>query len=194
MSDGNKLSRREFVKMTTLGAGALSLAVGSLSVIGGCSSSPKPSNYFFSESEIKLMEAIAEQIIPTDEWPGGRDLGVVNFIDKQLVGPYLRFQQDYRKGFEALEKTCENKFHSKFEKLSWDSQTSVLKDMEAGKLEGDAWKNDFSKYYFELLRSHCMQGYYGSPRHGGNKNYTSYKMIGIDQPPIIGENRDGIKL
>jgi gluconate 2-dehydrogenase gamma chain len=35
-----------------------------------------------------------------------------------------------------------------------------------------------------------MQGYYGSPRHGGNKNFISYKMIGLDEPQIIGENRD----
>ena len=192
MDDGNRLSRRDFVKIATLSAGALSLTVGSLSFIEGCTTTPKTGTLFFSENEIKLMEAIAEQIIPTDEWPGGRNAGVVNFLDEQLVGPYRRFQQDYRKGFEALEKTCENKFHSKFEKLSWDSQTAVLQDMEASRLNGEAWKNGFSKYYFELLRSHCMQGFYGSPRHGGNKDYISYKMIGIDQPPIVGENRDGI--
>ena len=183
MDDGNRLSRRDFVKIATLSAGALSLTVGSLSFIEGCTTTPKTGTLFFSENEIKLMEAIAEQIIPTDEWPGGRNAGVVNFLDEQLVGPYRRFQQDYRKGFEALEKTCENKFHSKFEKLSWDSQTAVLQDMEASRLNGEAWKNGFSKYYFELLRSHCMQGFYGSPRHGGNKDYISYKMIGIDQPP-----------
>jgi len=192
MDDGNRLSRRDFVKIATLSAGALSLTVGSLSFIEGCTTTPKTGTLFFSENEIKLMEAIAEQIIPTDEWPGGRNAGVVNFLDEQLVGPYRRFQQDYRKGLEALEKTCENKFHSKFEKLSWDSQTAVLQDMEASRLNGEAWKNGFSKYYFELLRSHCMQGFYGSPRHGGNKDYISYKMIGIDQPPIVGENRYGI--
>jgi gluconate 2-dehydrogenase gamma chain len=189
MDKGKNLSRRDFVKLTTLSAGAITLAVGSSSIFQACSNKPKAEGLFLSESEFKLVEAIAEQIIPTDEWPGGRDAGVAVFIDKQLVGPYKRFQEDYRKGLEALQNTCEKKFHNKFEKLPWDSQTAVLRDMEAGKLEGDAWKNGFSKKYFELLRSHCMQGYYGSPRHGGNKNYISYKMIGIDQPPIVGENR-----
>ena len=192
MDNSKNLSRRDFVKLATFSAGALSLTVGSLSFIQGCTSSPKSETFFFSENEIKLVEAIAEQIIPTDDWPGGREAGVANFINRQLVGPYLRFQQDYRKGLTALENTCENKFHSKFEKLSWDSQTAVLCDMETGKLDGKAWKDGYSKYYFELLRSHCMQGYYGSPRHGGNKNYISYKMIGIDQPPIVGQNRYGI--
>ena len=192
MDNSKNLSRRDFMKLATFSAGALSLTVGSLSFIQGCTGTPKSETFFFSENEIKLVEAIAEQIIPTDDWPGGREAGVAIFIDKQLMGPYLRYQEDYRKGLAALEKTCESKFHSTFEKLSWDSQTTVLHDMETGKLDGKAWKDGYSKYYFELLRSHCMQGYYGSPRHGGNKNYISYRMIGIDQPPIVGQNRYGI--
>jgi gluconate 2-dehydrogenase gamma chain len=192
MNNSHKLSRRDFIKITTLSAGALSLTAGSISFIEGCAVTRQSEIIFLSEDEIKLVEAIAEQIIPTDDWPGGREAGVANFIDIQLTGPYRRFQQDYRKCLAALENTCTNKFHCKFENLSWDTQTAVLQDMEAGRLDGDVWRNGFSEYFFELLRSHCLQGYYGSPRHGGNKNFISYKMIGIDEPPIVGENRNGI--
>jgi gluconate 2-dehydrogenase gamma chain len=192
MDKGNKLSRRDFIKISALSAGALSFAAGSLSFIEGCSTVYQPGTRFFSENEFKLVESFAEQIIPSNDWPGGRDAGVANFIDIQLMNPYRRFQEVYRKGLAALENTCRNKFSQKFENLSWDSQTAVLKDMEAGRLEGNIWKDGFSKYFFELLRSHCLQGYYGSPRHGGNKNFVSYKMIGLDEPQIVGENRDGI--
>ena len=34
-----------------------------------------------------------------------------------------------------------------------------------------------------------MQGFYGSPRHGGNRNYVSYKMLGLEYPRVIGQNR-----
>jgi len=180
------------MKITTLGTIAMSIPVGSLSFFEGCTTTHQTETNFFSEKEVKLVEAIAEQIIPADEWSGGREAGVVNFLDLQLIGPYRRFQEDYHKGLTALQNTCENKFHCKFENLSWNKQTDVLQKMEAGKIDGDDWGKGFSKYYFELLRSHCMQGYYGSPRHGGNKNFVSYKMIGIDEPPIVGENRDGI--
>jgi len=53
------------------------------------------------------MDALADQIIPPDEWPGGYESGVTNFIDKQLMGPYVRFQSKYRKGFAAIQQTCE---------------------------------------------------------------------------------------
>jgi gluconate 2-dehydrogenase gamma chain len=192
MGNKNNLSRRDFIKISALSAGALAFTTGGISFIQGCSPANNQSAVFFTKNDIKLLEAIAEQIIPTDEWPGGRDAGVANFIDIQLNGPLHRFRKDYRIGLNALENTCQNKFHKKFEKLSWDSQTAVLLDMEAGKLDGDVWKKGFSEYFFELLRSNCMQGYYGSPRHGGNKNFISYKMIGLDEPQIIGENRTGI--
>jgi gluconate 2-dehydrogenase gamma chain len=93
-----------------------------------------------------------------------------------------------------LENTCKQKFNNNFENLPWDKQTAILRDMEEGKLDGEVWKKGFSEYFFELLRSHCMQGFYGSPRHGGNKNFISYKMIGLDEPQIIGENRYGSKI
>ena len=192
MNDGTKLSRKDFIKIATLGAGALSLTGGSLSLIEGCTTAHQPGTIFFTDNEIKLVDAIAEQIIPTDDWPGGREAGVTKFIDIQLTRPYCRFQQDYRKGLAGLENTCADKFHRKFEDLSWETQTVILQDMEAGRLNGDVWRNGFSEYFFELLRSHCLQGYYGSPRHGGNKNYLSYKMIGLDEPQIIGENRNRI--
>jgi gluconate 2-dehydrogenase gamma chain len=190
MSDINKLSRKDFIKISAMSLGALSFMAGGLSFIEGCRSTRQPGIIFFTQDELKLVEAIAEQIIPTDDWPGGRDAGVANFINIQLIGPLCRFQNDYHKGLSALQNTCQNEFHNNFEKLPWDTQTIMLKNMEAGKMDGGVWKNGFAENFFQLLLAHSMQGYYGSPRHGGNKNFISYKMIGLDEPQIIGENRD----
>lgn len=120
MAEGNKLSRRDFIKISTLSAGALAVAAGGVRLIESFSTAHRPGTLFFTEHEYKLVEAIAEQIIPADNWPGGKDAGVANFIDLQLTGPYRRFQEDYRKGLAALENTCLNKFHSRFENISWD--------------------------------------------------------------------------
>ena len=40
--------------------------------------------------------------------------------------------------------------------------------------------------FFELVRSHTMQGYYGTPRHGGNRDAVSWRMLGLDEPPLRG--------
>ena len=182
MDDQKKLNRRRFIALSVLGTGGMCL-------LSRCANQPLSRWRFLTEQESVLLDALVEQIIPTDEWPGGRDAGVTNFIDKQLIGPYARYQETYRKGLLAIRETCKTNFQKSFEELTWEEQTTFLKKMEAGKMEGQNWSKGFDKQFFGLLRNHSLQGFYGSPRHGGNKNNVSYKMLKLDYPVIIGQNR-----
>ena len=69
---------------------------------------------FFTEEEAKITIAFAEQIIPADQDAGATDANVVNFIDKQLVGPYTRFQEDYRRVFKSIENASNSLYQKKF--------------------------------------------------------------------------------
>jgi len=183
MAKSNKFTRRRFVQLAAAGTGSIYL-------LPRCTSGQDSSTRrFFTEVEAILVDAIADQVIPPDEWPGGKDSGATNFIDKQLVGPYKRYQETYRKGLAAIQESCSTLYQKRFEELSWDEQTAFLEQMEAGQMKGTAWAEGFDNEFFELIRDHIMQSYYGSPRHGGNKNNLSYRMIGVDYPLIIGQNR-----
>lgn len=146
------------------------------------------------------MDAIAEQIVPTNEWAGAKDAHVTNFIDKQLTNTYKRFQESYRKGLYSVTLSCELLFNEQFEAITWEKQFQFLTAMESGKLsklqsdkikgeDTQIWKEGFDRTFFNLVRDHVMQGYYGSPRHGGNYRYVSYRMIGLEPLQIIGQNR-----
>jgi gluconate 2-dehydrogenase gamma chain len=39
------------------------------------------------------------------------------------------------------------------------------------------------------VRAHTMQGFYGDPRHGGNRDRASWKMVGLSYPPIRGQEK-----
>lgn len=174
-------NRREFLRQITLFSGSILL-------IPSCSGFESPWRFLTSD-EAKTVIAFAEQIIPADKDPGATDAGVVNFIDKQLVRHYIRFQEDYRNGILAIEK-CATSLHKKpFYELDWETQTQFLEKMEAGELPSEVWEKNNQKQFFRMLLDHSMQGFYGSPRHGGNKNYVSYKMMKIDYPHVIGQNR-----
>jgi gluconate 2-dehydrogenase gamma chain len=43
-----------------------------------------------------------------------------------------------------------------------------------------------NRAFFDLIRQHTMEGYYGSPRHGGNRDAVSWRMLKLDQPPLRG--------
>jgi gluconate 2-dehydrogenase gamma chain len=181
MTGKDKLNRRHFVQLAALGAGSICLLP--------CCKRSASQWRFFTDSEALLIDAIAEQIIPTDEWPGGRESGATNYIDKQLAGPLARFQVKYRNGLAALQETCETRYRKKFEDMAWEEQTLFLEQMEAGTMKEPVWAEGFDKEFFSMFRDHSMQSYYGSPRHGGNKNNMSYKMLKLDYPIIIGQNR-----
>lgn len=184
MESLTKISRRNFVKLSILGAGSLWL-------LPNCTNSDLKWR-FFSDSEASLVDKLADLIIPPDEWPGGSESGVCNYIDKQLVGPYIRFQESYKKGLSAIQASCQSLYGTNFEKLTEQAGISFLETMEAGNMKGIEWDGEFDKVFFEMFRDHTMQAYYGSSRHGGNKNNLSYKMLKLDYPLIIGQNRYNI--
>src|SRR4051794_29392930 len=51
---------------------------------------------FFSAADAADVEAVAAQIIPTDDTPGAREAGVVHFIDRALATFLSRLAADYR--------------------------------------------------------------------------------------------------
>jgi gluconate 2-dehydrogenase gamma chain len=176
-----KYLRRQFIKNVTAAAGGAIL-------FPSCGKPPGRWR-FFTEAEAETVSAIGEQIIPTDEDPGAIAAGVPNFIDKQLVGPYQRFQEVYRAGLVGVDETSQLMFGKRLAYLGWADQTAVLKALESGKAKGQAWQAKSAAAFFEMIRDHSLQGFYGNPRHGGNRNYVSYRMMKLDYPQIIGQNR-----
>ena len=124
------------------------------------------------------MDAIAECIIPGDRDPGARQAGVVNYIDIQLTKALKKHQRVYRQGIATVDDTSHKRFGKSFTDLLPGQQVEVLHDVE---------KN--ARAFFQLILAHTQQGFYGDPRHGGNRNMASWKMVGLPCPPIRGRQR-----
>jgi gluconate 2-dehydrogenase gamma chain len=174
------LNRRQFIRGMTLAGSGLML-------IPACH---RPISFWrvLTDDEGKLLTAITEQIIPADSDPGATDAGVVNFIDKQLAGFYSELVEDYRNGLAAFQQYCREYIGNQFEELEWDTQTQLLEELESNRIDHPYWKEKPASQFFNMIRNHTLQGFYGSPRHGGNKNYVSYKMMRLDYPHVIGRN------
>lgn len=176
-------NRRDFLKTGLLG-------LGSVMMLPSCLKNYTPWQ-FFTEDEALCMGAICEQIIPADvHGPGATYAGVIFYIDKQLDEIFTADQQDYRKGLAAIQQSAHALHGKKFELLEFDVQTRFLAQMEANKLPGEHWEGIVApSALFTKMIDHSMQGFYGSPRHGGNRNYISYKLMELDYPYIVGQNR-----
>lgn len=163
-----KLKRRAFVEM------ALAAAAGGTAV--SCAPGGRNATWrFFTADEAEMVDAICEQIVPADRDPGAREARVVNYIDTQLTRRFKKYQQTYRKGIAAVDAASRTKFGKPFVKLPAEQQTEVLVEAE-----------EKSEAFFSLILNHTRQGFYGDPRHGGNRDRVSWKMVGLTFPQVRG--------
>jgi gluconate 2-dehydrogenase gamma chain len=130
---------------------------------------------FFTEPEGRLVTAICEQVIPGDQDPGAAWAGVPGFIDRQLTRFHKPHQKIYREGLRAVEQASRERFSKPFIELDAEDQASVLQSIART-----------HKSFFDLIVSHTMQGFYGSPRHGGNREAVSWRMLGVPSLPVRG--------
>ena len=177
MSRPKKLSRRRFIQITATVAAA-----------GPAISCTKTVNLwrFFTVQEARTLQAICERIIPADQDPGAAEASVVNYIDRQLMGHFKRHQRAYREGILRVNQTSLALFGKEFVALATEGQTMVLVALEKNEAPGEIWKGRSAARFFDLVVTHTMQGFYGDPRHGGNREGVSWKMLGVPYPPVRG--------
>src|SRR5215831_7111971 len=103
-----KLSRRDFVK-----AAMAAMAAGSGIA---CSRSRNPWRWLTVE-QARALAAICDQIIPPDQDPGAAWAGVVNYIDRQLCGPFQNLQKLYRQGLASVDQSSRSAYGKFFADL-----------------------------------------------------------------------------
>ena len=160
------VNRRELMAAGVLAGAALAAS---------CTACRRTSYGLLKESEAATLAAICDQIIPADDFPSASQAGVLNFIDLQLLGSYRRHQKTYLDGLKQANELSRSRFGVELANASVLQQFEVVNTIERDNTP-----------FFDLGRAHTMQGYYGTPRHGGNRDAMSWRMLGLDEPPLRG--------
>jgi len=178
-----KLTRRSFIRSAA--------AAAALAPVAGCA---KAQPLFGKEGRDCLI-AMCEQIVPADESCGGAtEAGVINFIDNWLISYHPEEYDAFVLGLGQFQKLIRENYPKDFQDIPFKEQTEILKLAQAGKLKG-SMKPYEQRAFFKKVRDFAMMGFYGSPRHGGNKGGMSFKMMNFDVPLVVGQNRyEGTKV
>ncbi len=170
-----------------------------------------------NETEHAFVVAAVDTMIPADELsPSGSDCGVATYIDRQLAsawgggakmyraGPFIKGkpEQGYQlpltpaefvtAGIAAANEWSRKTYGDDFARLDPDKRVEALKAMEAGKAE---FANFGSRAFFARLHALAMEGFFGDPIYGGNRNKASWRMLGFPGLPanyanLVEEYRD----
>ena len=143
------------------------------STAGACSR--RAARNYLSESEMETLAAVCDQMVPPDQDPGGAWAGVANYIERQLCGRFREHLAAYREGLAEVDRRAGGSFRS----VSRERQLEILTQMDQDKA---------TKAFVSLVAAHSIQGYYGNPRHGGNRDYCAWRMLGVPVSPVRGRS------
>jgi gluconate 2-dehydrogenase gamma chain len=127
-------------------------------------------------AESDVLEAVTARLIPTDgNGPGAAEARAAHYIDRALGGPLSGFRAAYAAGLAALDAYARSKKGAPFGQLAAADQDTLLADLQSGAATGFAGP---PAIFFNLMRSHTIEGTFSDPYYGGNANFTGWDLIG----------------
>lgn len=156
---------------------------------------------FFNPQEEAIIAAAVERLIPPDDvGPSALEAGVVDYLDNQLAGAWGAGERLYRGGpwltgtptqgyqlpltpaelfrtaLRGMRQNLQSSGGLSFEQMPGPDQDAYLTALqtEARDLDGVP-----SNVFFESLLAMTIEGYFGDPVYGGNKDMAAWRMIGF---------------
>jgi gluconate 2-dehydrogenase gamma chain len=182
------MRRREFITLPAKSLGGLLLysLAGVPIRLGPDQGTVRVPLRFFTGAEARVIAAACERVFPSDEsGPGAKEAGVIFYIDRQLAGPYGRDRYRYTKG-PFIDSVPEHGYQGKANPQEiYHEGVGLLgegfADLESAK-QDERLRAIERTVFFQMLRTHTMEGMFSDPMHGGNTSLIGWQLIGYPGP------------
>jgi gluconate 2-dehydrogenase gamma chain len=133
---------------------------------------------FLTPEQAADVDAIAAQIIPSDDLPGAREAGAVYFFDHALATWAADQREAFSRGLDDLNRQTQGRSSGarRFAALSSDQQIGLLHAVERTP-------------FFQMIRFATIAGTFANPSWGGNRDKAGWRILGFEdrfvwQPPF----------
>ena len=158
------------------------IATAALVPVAALTSPAQTPESVFSASQIRLLEAFVDRLIPTDEnGPGARECGVVTYIDRSLAGPLSGEKATFIEGLSAVDEVARKTHGAPLAELSSAQQDEVLTVLDSGTATGFTPN---SRIFFGRVRRLTLEGMFGDPYYGGNREFAGWDLIHYPGPRL----------
>jgi gluconate 2-dehydrogenase gamma chain len=148
---------------------------------------PRPSWEVLTADQAADVDAIAAQIIPTDDLPGAHEAGAVFFMDHSLA-TWAHDQLDpFTRGLDELNRDARQRWPGagRVATLSRARQIELLHAAE-------------STSFFQMIRFFTVAGTFANPSWGGNRDKIGWQILGFEdrflwEPPFGDYDAEGTK-
>lgn len=131
-----------------------------------------------SDTQTETLRAAVNRMIPPDDWPGGWEAGVGDYLFRQFERDLQGAVETYRQALDALDAEAQAVHARPFTQLSADQQDALLMQAERGEVS-TTWAVDPAAF-IRMLANHCAEGFYSDPGNGGNRDGIAWQMIGFE--------------
>jgi gluconate 2-dehydrogenase gamma chain len=119
-------------------------------------------------AEAETVRAVVARLIPSDEnGPGALEARADRYIDRALAGALKAQRVAYAMGLADVDARARTLKGNTFAKLTPADQDAVLTAVQQNAAQ-----------FFNLIRTHTIQGMFGDPFYGGNANFAGWNLIG----------------
>jgi gluconate 2-dehydrogenase gamma chain len=133
--------------------------------------------------ESETLKAIVARIVPADEnGPGALEARADRYIDRALGGALASSRALYTAGLAELDAYAQSSKGAAFAKLSASDQDAILADMQDNRATGFSHQ---PSQFFDLVRTHTIQGVFADPFYGGNANFIGWDLIGYPGARVV---------
>ena len=121
----------------------------------------------WSASDVVMLEAVVDRIIPQDQDAGALATGALRFVTQRLEREPSALAEVVRVGLGEVERSAEVLLGRPFGELAPADRDRVL-----ARRQDEAW--------FRTLAEFTAEGFYADPDNGGNAGALSWRMVGYD--------------
>jgi hypothetical protein len=125
--------------------------------------------------QAELLAAIVDTLVPEDEnGPAGTTAGVDAYIESLILGSE-QIRATYVDNLPALASLAVDQTGTAFQDLNLLQRTELLTAVQSGEVDGFTPN---AATFFAILHHHMLEGFFGDPEHGGNRDMAGWKLIG----------------
>ncbi len=146
---------------------------------------PTPASPVFTPLQRNTAVAVFARLFPADDGrPGATEIGVIDYLEQQLIGYERDSAQTYRTGLDRLDQCARQQYQQPFAQCQPAQQDALLTALEKGTLANFVFPEQTA--FMSLLVRHMREGLFSDPIYGGNRDKLGWKTL--EHPGVWLEN------
>lgn len=130
---------------------------------------------FLTRRQIATLTAVTERILPSDDGPGAKEAGVMDYLRRVFAQPFFgQRRQLYASGLDLLQSVARELYGSDFADCTPEEQDRVLGELKKV-------PHRIALRFLVSLIDLTLAGFLCDPQYGGNRDRVGWEYLDFER-------------